>query len=97
MFDEDLDAFVDPQHFGVPVTFDGAPADLHGIESFRDAAELTNDGRGEVIGRVRTLLLRTDAAALLAIGSPLTVNSAARRVQDPKARLDGAFTLLVIA
>lgn len=94
MFTEDLDAFM--VDFGVSVTFDGAPECLLGHEDFADVTQVSNDGHAEVIGRQRTVLLRSDAAALLKVGSALTVDGTSRTVLDPKAQEDGAFTMVTI-
>ncbi len=94
MFTEDLDAFM--ADFGVPVTFTGAPAGLQCLEDFVDVGELDNDGRATVLGRRRTITVRTDAVTTVRINDTLTVNGTSRKVLDPRAQDDGAFTTMVV-
>jgi hypothetical protein len=93
-FVEDLDAFM--ADFGVPITFDGAPPALLGIQDFADVGQVGNSGHAEVIGRHRTLLIRSDAATLLRPNSVITVNGISRIVLDPRAQEDGAFNTLTL-
>ncbi len=94
MFAEDLDAFL--ADFGVSLTFSGAPAGLQCLEDFADVGELDNDGRATVLGRRRTITVRTDAVTAVRIGNTLTVNGVSRTVLDPRAQEDGAFTTMVV-
>lgn len=94
MFAENLDAFL--ADFGVPVDFPGAPVGTLGLAEFADLAALGVDGRAAVIGRQRTLLLKTSVADLLHVDDAITVNGAETVVLDRLALGDGAFTLLEV-
>lgn len=95
--DADLDAMLDPGHFGVPVTFAGAPDDLHGRETWLDETVLNGaDGYGGVVGRQRSVVLKSSAATLLSQGMAITVNGVWREVMDPRAIEDGALTTVTI-
>jgi hypothetical protein len=93
MFTEDLDAFL--TDFGVCVVLADGSESL-GIEDFADVGQVGNDGRAEVIGRQRTVLLRSDVATTLRPGSAITVGGVARTVLDPRAQEDGAFTTVTL-
>ncbi len=93
-FVEDLEAYM--EHFSVPVLIDGAPCDTRGIEDFADVGHLGHDGRAEVIGRQRTLLLKTTDASPLRVGSKVTVNGTSRTVLNPRAVEDGVFTTVTL-
>lgn len=89
---EPLDAYL--VHFGVPVTFAGAPAGSLGIEDYATQDVLDEDGRAVVLAGERTVYLKSSVAALLAVGDAITVNGVARTVRAPRAQDDGAFTLV---
>ncbi len=92
--DEVMSAIFDEEVVGVPVTFAGAPADLTGIEKFFDQPVLSDDGRGAVTARVRTVRLPTSAAQLLTPGMAITVNGANYIVRDPKAVEEGSTNIV---
>lgn len=92
---EDLDVFMDGLD-AVSVSFTGSPVGLLGYEDFADVAQLSDEGRAEVIARQRTLLVRSDAVAGLRPGSAIVVNGVTRKVLNPKAQDDGAFTTLTL-
>ncbi len=95
--DADLDAMLDPEHFGVPVTFTGAPAGLHGRETWLDqVTAVGDDGYGGVVGRQRVVVLKSSAATLLSQGMALTVNGVSREVLNPRAIEDGMLTTVAI-
>lgn len=89
---EPLDPYL--QHFGVPVSFAGAPAGTLGIEDLSTVDVLTEDGRAAVLAGDRTVLLKSSVAALLSPGDAITVNGTARKVKAPRLQDDGAFTLV---
>lgn len=99
--DLDLDVFLDSACFGVPVVF-GTGEDAvttNGIEDLADDVVLGDDGQAEVVGRVRTVLVKTSVveAAGLAIGGTLTVNGTVRTARGIEAEPpDGALTRIAL-
>lgn len=96
MFIEDLDAFLSPDDFGVPVIM-GA-VETFGLEDFADEQLLGDDGRGEVLGRLRAVRVPTAKVeeADLTDGDSITVNGIEYRAGVDGAVEDGAFSRITL-
>jgi hypothetical protein len=92
MFTENLDAFLSPDDFAVPVIM-GA-VETTGLEEFADQALLGDEGRGEVLGRLRSVIVPTAAVVDADLGEedPIVVNGTTYRAGIAEAVEDGAFT-----
>jgi hypothetical protein len=80
--------------FGVPVSYEGGPAGMKGLEDVNALGVLGDDGRAVISSADRTVLIRTDQRGLLTQGSAIAVNGVDRTIRDLGPFEDGAFTLV---
>lgn len=89
MLNENLDTFLDLDHFAVTVTLDGVAVKVIFDDTFA-AMELGAEGRSI------TALGKTSDLSQVSHGDAITINSLTYRVVGIQPQGDGAFTLLVL-
>lgn len=98
-FAEDLDLFL--ADFGVPVSFDGAPDGLLGIQDIEGTHVVggsTLEGIQVVTAAMKTIMLKTTDVTTLNIDDTMTVNGVTYTVKDKQeAKPDGVYTVLALA
>jgi hypothetical protein len=80
--------------FGVPVTIGGTPG--RGIVDENDQIVVTNNGRGEVLSGVHSVLVQTSAFPTLANGTPIIVDGVTYSIRQAQKESDTAFTKILL-
>lgn len=80
--------------FGVPVTIGGTPG--LGIVDENDTIVVTNNGRGEVMTGVHSVLVQTSAFPSITNGIPIIVDGVTYSVRTKQVEGDTGFTKIAL-